>query len=69
MVYTGEEKVQVVGMFNGGCGVSEIAVSLGIPNQSISNTLKKYRIENIVETSQRSGRPKKLSERDTRAIV
>lgn len=69
MVYTGEEKAQVVGMFKGGCRVSEIAVSLGIPKQSISDILKKYRIENTVETSQRSGRPKKLSERDTRAIV
>jgi transposase len=69
MVYIGEENTRVVGMFKGGCRMSEIAVSMDIPKQSISDILKKYRIENTVETSRHSGRPKKLSEWDIRAIV
>jgi transposase-like protein len=51
MTYTGEEKAQVVEMFKGGRRVSEIAVSMGIPKHSISDILKKYCIENTVETA------------------
>jgi hypothetical protein len=50
-VYIGEEKARVAGMFKGGRKVSEIAVSMGILKQSISDIFKKYRIENTVETS------------------
>jgi transposase len=52
------------------CGTKQrvISTTLGIPTSTVSDIIKKYKETGSTEPKQRPGQPKKLSERDTRAL-
>jgi len=69
MNYTTEQKATVVGMRKGGKSAKEISAELSIPLQSVYSVLRRHSVSGTVETLQRPGRPKSLSDRDVRTIV
>jgi transposase len=58
----------MVGMYKGGASVSQIAVHSGVWKGTVSKVLKRYRERGSVQIAKRSGRPRKLTDRDLRIL-
>ncbi|XP_065658238.1 uncharacterized protein LOC136082744 [Hydra vulgaris] len=64
-----ETKWQVVGMNKSGLSNQEIGPQLEISECSVRTKLKNYNEYGIVKDKSRSGRPKKMSERDKNKAI
>ena len=51
------------------CQVEKIVNQLGLVPSTVNKVIKRYKDANSTENGTRSGRPKKLTERDTRYLV
>jgi transposase len=63
-----EQKWQVISMRNTGLSLRRIADQFGVSHSVISRLLKRHREARIVKECDRSGRPRKTSPRDDRAL-
>ena len=59
---------RIIGAYLMGTKQRDISTQLGIPTSTICDIIKRYKETGSTEPKQRPGRPKLLSERDTRAL-
>lgn len=55
-------------MYDAGFSGNEIVSKLAIPRTTIYNVLKRFRDRGTIKSSKRSGRPRKLTDRDLREL-
>jgi transposase len=67
--HTTEKKAMIVGMRLAGLRYRQIADIMGLPISTIGRIIDKYHKEGTVVTSPRTGRPRKLSQRDKRSLA
>jgi len=60
---------EIVGLSKGDFSQRNITKILDIPKSTVGEVIKKYNEEGLTTTASRSGRPKILSERDSRHLV
>ena len=66
---TSDQKTSIVNLADASHKPAEIARLLGIPATTIYSFLKRYRRRGSIENAERSGRPAKITERDTRVLL
>ena len=59
----------IIGMSTAGLSGRKIANQLGLVPSTVNKVIKRYKDTNSTENGTRPGRPKKLTERDTRYLV
>jgi transposase len=59
---------RIIGAYLTGIKQRNISIQLNIPTSTVSDIIKRYKETGSTEPKQRSGRPKILNERDTRAL-
>ena len=62
-------KDNIIGMSIAGASVRKIADELGLASSTVHFVIKRYKDSGSTENKTRSGRPKKLTERDCRHIL
>lgn len=63
------ERGEIVGLSKGGFSQRNITKILDIPKSTVGEVIKKYNKVGLTTTASHSGRPKVLSERDSRHLV
>jgi len=63
------ERGRIIGMWEASLSEREIESKTGHKKTTVHDTIKRYRDENRVESSPRSGRPPALSDRDKRGLT
>lgn len=63
------QKWQIIGMKNAGLSCRDIGTRLGVNHTVISRLVQKHGLTGQVKDRPRSGRPRKTSARDDRALV
>ncbi|EXX76661.1 hypothetical protein RirG_031060 [Rhizophagus irregularis DAOM 197198w] len=59
---------RIIGAYLSGIRQRVISTQFGIPTSTVNDIIKKYKETGSTEPKKRSGRPKVLTERDTRAL-
>ena len=62
------QRERIIGAYLSGAKQRVISTQLGIPTSTVSDTIKRYKKTGSAEPEKRSGRPKLLTKRDTRAL-
>ena len=62
-------RASIISKWEEGVGPTKLAEQFGTRRQVISRIIKKFQVTGSVESQPRSGRPRKLSHRDKRAII
>ena len=62
-------KDRIIGMSTAGLSGRNIADQLGLVPSTVNKVIKRYKDSGSTENSTRSGRPKKITERDYRHLV
>ncbi|KAI8446053.1 hypothetical protein BY996DRAFT_4623928 [Phakopsora pachyrhizi] len=63
-----ERRAMLVGMSEAGLKYTEISQNTGISKSTIKDIVHRYHVQGSVETAPRSGRPRKLVDRDLRGL-
>lgn len=65
---SGAQRERIIGAYLSGTKQKIISIQLGIPTSTVSDTIKRYKETGSAQPEKRSGRPKSLTKRDTRAL-
>jgi transposase len=69
MTIPDEIRARIVEMSEGGMSGASIAKSVGELSRTVQRIIKQFREHETYQANSRTGRPKKLSERDVRQIL
>src|ERR1043165_6764494 len=62
------QREQIIGAYLVGTKQKIISIQLGIPTSTVSDTIKRYKETGSAAPEKRSGRPKLLTQHDTRTL-